>query len=68
MWEQSMLTSSGQLEALRLLSDWWDSHPSRLARGRRRNLTARDVTVADVLVLPPGYRPAHLDERLAEVS
>ena len=68
MWEQSLLTSSGQVEALRLVSDWWDSRRSRPPRGRRRNLTARGATVADVLVLPPGYRPAHLDERLAEVS
>jgi hypothetical protein len=29
---------------------------------------AAGATVADVLVLPPGYTPAHLDERLAEVS
>jgi hypothetical protein len=69
MWEQSLLTSSGQVEALRLLSEWWDgSRRSRPPWGRRRNLTARGGTVADVLVLPAGYTPAHLDERLAEVS
>ena len=68
MWEQSMLTSSVQVEALRLLSDWWDSHHSRPPRGRRRHLTARGATATDVLALPPGYAPAHLDERLAEVS
>ena len=49
MWEQSLLTSSGQVEALRLLSDWWDSR-RRPLRGRRRNLTARGATVADVLL------------------
>lgn len=68
MWEQSLLTASGQVEALRLLADWWDSRPSRPPRARRRNLTARGARVADVLVLPPGYRPAHLDERLAKVG
>ena len=54
MWEQSLLTSSGQVEALRLLSEWWDS--SRCSRppwGRRGKLTAPGGTVADVLVLPP---------------
>jgi hypothetical protein len=61
MWEQSM-----QVEALRLLAEWWDSpRRPRVPSGRRRVVGA---TVADVLVLPPGYRPAHLDERLAEVS
>ena len=64
MWEQSLLTSSGQVEALRLLSEWWDA--SR--RDRRRAVAATRGTVADELVLPPGYRPAHLDERLAEVT
>jgi hypothetical protein len=68
MWEQSLLTSSGQVEALRLLSDWWDSSRSRPLPARHRNLTARGARVADALVLPPGHRPAHLDERLAEVS
>jgi hypothetical protein len=61
MWEQSM-----QVEALRLVAAWWDSsRPTRAPWGRRR---AGDVVGADVLVLPSGYRPAHLDERLAEVS
>jgi hypothetical protein len=60
MWEQSM-----QVEALRLLAAWWESsRPVRAPRGRRRPTGA---TAADVLVLPPGYRTAHLDERLAEV-
>ena len=64
MWEQSM-----QVEALRLLAAWWDSsRPTRARSGRRRAGDATDATVADVLVLPPGYTPAHLDERLAEVS
>ena len=64
MWEQSM-----QVEALRLLAEWWDSsRRSRPPRRRRRTLTAPGTTVADVLVLPSGYRPAHLDERTAEVS
>jgi hypothetical protein len=69
MWEQSLLTSSGQVEALRFISEWWDSsRRSRSPWGLRRNVAARGATVADVLVLPPGYTPAHLDERLAEVS
>jgi hypothetical protein len=66
MWDQSPLTSSGQVEALRLLSEWWESsRPVRAPWDRRR---AAGATVADVLVLPLGYRPAHLDERPAEVS
>ena len=69
MWDQSPLTSSGQVEALRLLSEWWDSSRRvRVAMGRRRAVGAAGGPVADVLVLPPGYRPAHLDERPAEVS
>jgi hypothetical protein len=69
MWEQSLLTSAGQVQALHLLSEWWDSsRRSRPPWGRRRAVGAADATVADVLVLPPGYTPAHLDERLAEVS
>jgi hypothetical protein len=66
MWEQSLLTSSVQVEALRLLSDWWNSpRRSRSQWGRRQHLAAQGGTAADVLVLPPGYTPAHLDERLA---
>jgi hypothetical protein len=69
MWEQSLLTSSGQVEALRLLSEWWDSsRRSQPPWGRRRTLTGPGGTAADALVLPSGYTPAHLDERLAEVS
>lgn len=69
MWEPSLLTSSGQVEALRLLTAWWDSsRQGRAPWGRRRAVAATGTTVADVLVLPPGHRPAHLDERLAEVS
>jgi hypothetical protein len=62
MSEQSLLTSLAQLEALRLLWERWDA---RLTGRFRRTAGA---TVADVLDLPPGYTPAHLDERLAEVS
>ncbi len=61
MSEQSPMTSWAQLEALRLLWEWWDARPP----GRFRRTAG--ATVADVLALPPGYRPAHLDERLAEV-
>jgi Glyoxalase-like domain len=69
MWDQSPLTSAVQAEALRLLSEWWDaSRPTRARWGRRRAATATGATVADVLVLPAGYQPAHLDERLAEVT
>jgi hypothetical protein len=69
MWDHSLLTSAGQLEALRLLSEWWDSSSrSRAPWTLRRAVGAAGGTVADVLVLPPGYTPAHLDERLAEVS
>jgi hypothetical protein len=66
MWDQSPLTSAVQAEALRLLSEWWEaSRPTRARWGRRRAVGA---TVADALVLPAGYQPAHLDERLAEMS
>jgi hypothetical protein len=69
MWEQSLLTSSGQVEALRLLSEWWDAaHRDWAPWDWRRAVRAAGGTVADELVLPPGYRPAHLDERLAEVT
>jgi hypothetical protein len=69
MWEPSLLTSAAQLEALRLLSEWWDSsRRNRAPWGRRRAVGAAGGTVADALDLPPGYRPAHLDERLAKVS
>jgi hypothetical protein len=61
MWDQSPLTSAVQGEALRLLWEWWDARPP----GRFRRTAG--AMVADVLVLPPGYRPAHLDERFAEV-
>jgi hypothetical protein len=64
MWEPSLLTSAVQLEALRLLSERWDA---RLP-GRFRRTADAGGTGADVLVLPPGYTPAHLDERLAEAS
>jgi hypothetical protein len=68
MWEQSLLTSTGQLEALRLVSEWWDSsRRGRAPWGQRRAVAAGEHPVADVLVLPSGYTPAHLDERLAEV-
>jgi hypothetical protein len=64
MWEQSM-----QVEALRLLGAWWDSsRPSRASWGWRKAGGTTTTAVADVLVLPSGYQPAHLDERLAEVS
>jgi hypothetical protein len=64
MWEQSM-----QVEALRLLSAWWDSSRStRASWGWPKAGGSAATAVADVLVLPSGYQPAHLDERLAEVS
>jgi hypothetical protein len=64
MFEPSLLTSAVQLEALRLLSERWDARPP----GRLRRAANVGGPVADVLVLPPGYAPAHLDERPAEVS
>jgi hypothetical protein len=66
MWEQSLLTAAGQVEALRLLAEWWDSsRRGRPASGlRRAGGTARGAA-ADVPVPPTGWRPAHLDERLA---
>ncbi len=63
MWEQSM-----QVEALRLLAEWWECPRWSRAPWTRRRAVGAAATVADLLVLPPGYRPAHLDERLAEVS
>jgi hypothetical protein len=49
MWEQSLLTSVGQVQALRLLSEWWDaSRRSRPSwRPRRAVGAAADATVAD---------------------
>jgi hypothetical protein len=67
MWE--LLASAGQLEALRVLTELWEDARARRSLGRsRRTVDAAGGTVADVLVLPPGYTPAHLDERLAEVG
>jgi hypothetical protein len=64
MWEQSM-----QVEALRLLSAWWgSSRPTPASWGWGKAGGTAATAVADVLVLPSGYQPAHLDERLAEVS
>jgi hypothetical protein len=63
MWEQSM-----QVEALRLLSAWWDERRSRDPSGRRRTGAAPGATAADVLALPPGATPAPPDEPLAEAS
>ncbi len=63
MWEQSM-----QVEALRLLAAWWGiSRPTRVPWNRRRAAGVAGNTVTDALVPPSGHRPAHLDERLAEV-
>ncbi len=63
MWEQSM-----QVEALRLLAAWRPAPRWSRAPWTRRRAVWADATVADGLVLPPGYTPAHLDERLAGVS
>jgi hypothetical protein len=63
MWEQSLLTSSGQVQALRLLSEWWDSsRRGRASWRQRRAVGAAGTRAGDVVVLPPGYRPGHLDE------
>ena len=55
MWDHSLLTSAGQVGALRLLSEWLDS--SR--RSRRPWQLFRPVRVADGTVAPrtPGRRP-----------
>ena len=45
MWEQSLLTSSGQVEALRLLAGWCDSRRRRPPRPWRRNPAGRGATV-----------------------
>jgi hypothetical protein len=54
MWDHSVLTSAGQLGALRLLSEWLDS--SRRSRGPWRLF--RPVRAADGTVAPqtPGRR------------
>jgi hypothetical protein len=44
MWEQSLLTSSAQVAALRLLSEWWDT--SRRVRGRWRLVRVAGVAAA----------------------
>ena len=43
MWEQSLLTSSAQVAALRLLAEWWDS---RRVRGRWGLVRAPQVPAA----------------------
>jgi len=56
MWDPSPLTSSGQLEALRLLSEWWDS----TRRGRSRWGLRRSVIDAEVrpdALVRPGPAP-----------
>ena len=63
MWEQSM-----QVEALRLLSAWWDERRSRDPSGRRRTAGTTGATAAGVFALPPGATPAHPDQPLAEAS
>jgi hypothetical protein len=69
MWEQSSMTSAGQLEALRLLSAWLDTPRRRRPGGRfRRAGGAGGGTMGEVLVLPPGSTPARLDEQLEEAS
>ena len=56
------------MEALRLLAAWWETSRLTLVPwSRHRAGDATGATVADVIVLPSGYRPAHLDERPAEV-
>jgi len=66
MWEQSLLTSAGQVQALRLLAEWWDSsRRSWPPWGLRQGGSTAGAAAADVLGLPTDWRPAHLDERLA---
>ena len=57
MWEQSLLTSSAQVGALRLLSEWWDS--SR-RRGRWRLARAQGGPAAkdERPLAVPGPAPA----------
>ena len=53
MWDPSPLTSSGQLEALRLLSEWWGStRRGRPSLGLRRAVDDAEVTRPDPLVRP----------------
>ncbi len=69
MWQSSPLTSAVQLEALRVVSDWWETSRARWPlSGFRRTAVAPGGPAADVLVPPPGYTPVHLDERLAGAS
>jgi len=56
MLDQSSLTSTVQLEALRLLSEWWDG-----LRSRRPGRSRRPAG-------PRGAARARLDERLAQPS
>ena len=58
MWEQSLLTSSAQVAALRLLSEWWDSS-SRRVRGRWRLAGAPGAPAAtdERPVAAPGPAP-----------
>ena len=69
MWDSSPLTSSVQLEALRMVSEWWESSRVRRPLGRlRRTARAPGGTAARGPVRSPGSRPAQLDERLARAT
>jgi len=53
MWDPSPMTSSAQLEALRLLAEWWDSTRHGRSRwGLRRVVGDTQVTRPDPRVRP----------------
>jgi len=52
MWEQSLLTTTAQVEALRLLSEWWDSTRVRSRWSLRRAVSAAEVTRPDARIRP----------------
>lgn len=53
MWDPSPLTSSAQLEVLRLLAEWWDSTRRDRSRwGPRRAVGDTEATRPDALVRP----------------
>jgi len=57
MWEQSLLTSSAQVVALRLLSEWWDSSRPIWGRWRLARAPGAPAATDERPVAVPGPAP-----------